>query len=72
MGVFYNYPKIYFENIALSTERNPSGAVSTGPGSNQRCTAELLSYCVSPANLPALWVFPLYLQRPSVLCQIAA
>lgn len=67
MGVYYNYPKIYFEKIALSAERKPSGDVSIGPGSNQRCTAELWGYPVSPANLPALWVSPLHLQKPSVL-----
>lgn len=67
MGVYYDYPKIYFEKIALFAEGNPCGPVPTGPGSNQNCTAGLVSYLVAPANLPALWVFPLYLQKPSVL-----
>jgi len=48
MGGFYDYPKTYFEKIAISAESNPFGPVSTGPRSNQSCTAELVSYLVSP------------------------
>lgn len=67
LGLFFNdYPKIHVEKIA---EGNPSGAVSTGPGSNQNCAAELVSYLVPPRNLPALWVAPLHLQKPSVSCR---
>ena len=67
MGGFYDYPKICLEQIALFAEGNPSGAVSTGPGHNQNFTAGLVPYLVPPANLPALWVLPLYLQKLSVL-----
>lgn len=60
---FMIIPKSTLKKFALFAEGNPSG----GPGSNQNCTAELVSYLVPPANLPALSVFPLHLQKPSVL-----
>lgn len=53
-------PKSTLKKFALFAEGNPSGAVSTGPESKQNCTAGLVSCLVPPANLPALWVFPLY------------